>query len=56
MINGVMMAPIAVPLCKTEFPSVRLSGGKSRWVVLRAQGQCPASKKPSASRQARSSR
>jgi hypothetical protein len=50
MMSGVMIAPMEVPLCNTLLPSERSRASSSARVVRMAQGQCPASKKPSAMR------
>ena len=49
--SGVMIAPIAPPLCSRLLPSSRSFRDRTAWVVRRAQGQCPASKNPSSVRQ-----
>ena len=48
---GVMMAPTEAPLCSTLLPIVRSFSFSMAKVVFSAQGQCPASKKPSSVRQ-----
>ena len=54
MTCGVMMAPMLAPLCSTLFPMVRSFSFSTAKVVFSAQGQWPASKKPSSVRQTKS--
>ena len=52
-ISGVTTEPSAAPLCRMLLPRDLSARARMICVVTRAQGQCPDSKNPSATRHAR---